>query len=114
MRRQLAQRRHRIPMARDLSEIVTILRPRFDAYGNPTGEYETRAAGVPARLISAAGDQIYTEDSLRLESILTFQIRGREVGSTDLLVWQGRRYEIRGIEPLVPRRWLQLRVRVSS
>lgn len=114
MRRQLAQRRHRIPFARDLREIVTILRPRFDAYGVPTGEYETRAEDVPARLVSASGDQIFTEDTLRLETVLSFHIRHRDVRSTDRLRWQGKDYELRAIIPIVPRRWIKLDCRASK
>ena len=78
------------------------------------GNYLPRAEGVPARLYRATGDQIFVEDTLQLEKVVTFQIRHRRVDSTDLIEWQGRRLEIRGIVDLVPRRWIQLDCRDSE
>ena len=101
-------------MARDLSERLTIRRQEFDEDGRPTGAYQTRAANVPARLYTATGDQVYTEDTLRLESRPSFQIRFREMDSTDLVQWEGKDYEIQAVVDLVPRRWLQIVCRASE
>ena len=101
-------------MARDLTERITVEQVVFDASGSPTGRYAVRERDVPARLFRATGDQIYTEDTLRLEHTLTFQIRHREITSTDRVLWDGRTLEIRAIIDLVPGKWLELRCRASE
>ena len=115
MRHHLARRTgRRFPQARDLRERITIQRQGFDADGQTTGVYTDRAANVPARLVNATSTQVFTEDTLRLENIRSFQIRYREVESTDLILWQGHTMEIQGIVDLVPRVWLQLACRDSE
>lgn len=105
--------RRTLPRARDLSERITIEQQVY-IDGRPTREYTTRASGVPARLFRAAGDQIYAEDALRLEEILSFQIRHRQVGPTDRIRWSGRSFEIQSITPLVVGRWLEVSCRDSE
>ena len=115
MRGHLASRqRRRQPQARDLTERITILRIRYDSNGTPTGSYSTRKGNVPARLFRATGDQIFTEDTLRLENVLSFQIRYMDLASTDRVLWDGKDLEIQAIIDVVPRRWLQLDCRESE
>ena len=109
MRGHLASRqRRRVPQARDLGERITILRIRYDSNGTPTGSYSTRKSNVPARLFRATGDQIFTEDTLRLEDVHSFQIRHMALDTTDRVLWDGNDFEIVAIIDIVPRRWLQL------
>ena len=108
------RQRRRIPQARDLSERITILRIRYDSNGTPTGSYPTRKGHVPARLYRATGDQIFIEDTLRLENVLSFQVRYMEIASTDRVLWSGKDLEIRAIIDVVPRRWLEIVCRDSE
>ena len=115
MRGHLASRqRRRIPQARDLSERITILRIRYDSNGTPTGSYSTRKSNTPARLFRATGDQIFSEDTLRLENVHSFQIRHTALDTTDRVLWGGKDLEIQAIIDIVPRRWLQLDCRESE
>ena len=100
--------RRRIPQARDLQQVITILQKDYKTDGVPIGTYSPRAENVPARHFRATGEQIYIEDTLRLEYGLSFQIRDREVASDDLVEFNGRTYSIQAIIPLVPGAWLQL------
>ena len=109
-----ARQRRRIPQARDLSERITINQVEYDSDGTPTGSYSTRKSNVPARLFRATGDQIFQEDTLRLENIVSFHLRYMELGTTDRVLWDGNDLEIRAIIDLVPRQWLQLDCRESE
>ena len=108
VRSHLASRqRRRIPQARDLGERITITRLQYSG-GNTTGKYQTRKSNVPARLFRATGDQIFTEDTLRLENVHSFQIRHTALDTTDRVLWDGNDFEIVAIIDIVPRRWIQL------
>ena len=108
------RQRRRIPQARDLSERTTIRQTGYGSDGKPDGSFTDRYIDVPARHYRATGDQIYTEDTLRLENTLSFQIRYLELDSTDRVIWSGRDLEIRAIIDVVPRVWLQLDCRDSE
>ena len=109
MRGHLASRqRRRQPQARDLSERITIRQIRYNSKGTPTGLYSNRESDVPARLFRATGDQIFTEDTLRLENVHSFQIRHTALDTTDRVIWNGNDFEIVAIIDIVPRRWIQI------
>ena len=115
VRSHLASRqRRRLPQARDLSERITINQVEYDSDGTPTGSYSTRKSNVPARLFRDTGDQIFQEETLRLENVRSFHIRHMELGTTDRVLWGDRDLEIQAIIDLVPRQWLQLDCRESE
>ena len=106
--------RRRVPAPRDLSELITIERQEFGTDERPTGRYTIRQSGVPARLYQSGGDQIYTDDTLRVEATHFFQIRWTFVDDKDRIVWDRKEMDIHAIIDLVPRRWLQLNCRETG
>ena len=99
---QIAASRRRIPTARDLRERINLHQRKYDSSGNRTGTYIVREEGIPAKIVRPGGDQIYAEDTLRLEYTHSFQIRHREVDATNRATWNGRDLEIQAISILYP------------